>query len=291
AGNACKFALLMAGIYIHIPFCKQACHYCDFHFSTNTTIREALVHALAAELRMQKDYLDGEAVETIYFGGGTPSILPIDELAFLLGQVRDTFTVTAGAEVTLEANPDDLSAEYLRNLYAIGFNRLSIGIQSFDDRVLRFLNRAHTAIAATTAVAEACRAGFNNMSIDLIFAIPDVSAEEWKRNIHQALALGPEHISAYGLTIEARTVFGNWMAKGRLRPVDEALAAHQLEMLMDELRTAGFHQYEISNFARPGYESRHNSSYWKGRRYLGIGPGAHSYDLVSRQYNVHNNHD
>lgn len=285
-----SLAGVMAGIYLHIPFCKQACHYCDFHFSTNTDLRQDLVRALADELGMQAHYLDGATVETIYFGGGTPSLLPAADLEFLLAEIVRLFPVHAGAEVTLEANPDDLSPDYLGQLRRVGVNRLSIGIQSFDDAVLKFLNRAHTAASAVESVVDARRAGFENISIDLIFAIPHLTTADWKRNIARAVALDPQHISAYGLTIEPRTVFGNWARTGRLAPVEESLAALQLEVLMDELQAAGFHQYEISNFARPGYTSRHNSSYWKGAPYLGVGPGAHSYNLVSRQSNVRNNH-
>jgi oxygen-independent coproporphyrinogen-3 oxidase len=280
----------MAGIYIHIPFCKQACHYCDFHFSTNTTLREKLVDSLIAELRMQRLYLKGESIQTLYFGGGTPSLLPAGELSGLIQCVNEVFSLAPNAEITLEANPDDMSPAYLEALRELGINRLSVGIQSFDDRVLNFLNRAHSASSAVSAVAHAREAGFENISIDLIFAIPDMTNDEWITNIQKALALQPDHISAYSLTIEPKTVFGNWSRNGRLHPVDDTLAAGQLEMLMDELVAAGFRQYEISNFARPGYESRHNSSYWKGTHYLGIGPGAHSFDGESRQANVRNNH-
>lgn len=280
----------MAGIYIHIPFCKQACHYCDFHFSTSTAMRQELLGAMADEISLQRHYLGGEKVETIYFGGGTPSLLGAEELNMLLRPVHELFVVASDAEVTLEANPDDLTASRLTELRQLGINRLSIGIQSFQDSILKFLNRAHDAGAAVQCVEQARRAGFQNISIDLIYAIPGQSEDAWQANIDAALKLAPEHISSYSLTIEEKTAFGRWAAQGRLRAVDDDLAARQLEMLVATLELAGYEQYEVSNFSRPGYQSRHNSSYWKQQRYLGIGPSAHSYDKQTRQYNVSNNH-
>ncbi|MBT1699832.1 radical SAM family heme chaperone HemW [Fulvivirgaceae bacterium PWU4] len=280
----------MAGIYIHIPFCKQACHYCDFHFSTSTAIRQELLNAMSDELLLQRHYLYGEKVETIYFGGGTPSLLGADELNLLLKPVNTLFTVAPDAEVTLEANPDDLTPSRLAELRQLGINRLSIGIQSFQDSVLKFLNRAHDATAAMQCVGQARQAGFQNISIDLIYAIPGQADEAWQANIDAALKLAPEHISSYSLTIEEKTAFGRWAAQGKLKAADDDLAAKQLEMLVATLEREGYEQYEVSNFSKPGYQSRHNSSYWKQQRYLGIGPSAHSYDKVSRQYNVSNNH-
>lgn len=280
----------MAGIYLHIPFCKQACYYCDFHFSTNTGIRTDLVRAMGEEILLQQNYLRGEIIDTIYFGGGTPSLLEPGELELLLGLIYKTHRVREAAEVTLEANPDDLSTEKLKDIRSIGINRLSIGIQSFDDRILHYLNRVHLAEAAIRAVRDAQATGFDNISIDLIYAIPGLSSENWKWNIDRAIALQPQHISAYTLTIEDKTTFGKWLAKGKLQPVDEPLAAGQQEMLTASLSLAGYRQYEISNFALPGFESRHNSGYWKGDKYLGIGPSAHSYDQESRQHNIENNH-
>lgn len=280
----------MAGIYLHIPFCRQACHYCDFHFSTNIEIKTELIRAMGEEISLQREYLNSEEVQTIYFGGGTPSLLTSAEIEFLLESIRNTFIVTRNPEITLEANPDDLTEEKLRALKSIGINRLSIGIQSFDDEILRYLNRAHRADAAIRSVESAQAAGFTNISLDLIYAIPGLSPEAWKRNIARALEFQPQHISAYTLTIEEKTVFGNWMAKGKLTPVDEAFAAEQMEILVSALTSKGFRQYEISNFALPGFESRHNSNYWNGGKYLGIGPSAHSYNGRSRQHNMANNH-
>lgn len=280
----------MAGIYLHIPFCKQACHYCDFHFSTNTEIRKDLVHAMGEEILLQRNYLGGEALETIYFGGGTPSLLNKDELESLLSTIYQTHAILAGAEVTLEANPDDLSPVKLMELRSLGINRLSIGIQSFDNDVLKYLNRIHSADTAIHSVELALEAGFDNISIDLIYAIPGLTTQAWKKNISRAVQLKPQHISAYTLTIEEKTAFGRRFAKGKLIPVEEAIAAEQLEILMTDLGEAGYKQYEISNFARPGYESRHNSAYWKGVKYVGIGPSAHSYNQATRQFNISNNY-
>jgi oxygen-independent coproporphyrinogen III oxidase len=280
----------MAGIYLHIPFCKQACHYCDFHFSTNTEIKGELIRAMVDEIALQKNYLRAETVNTIYFGGGTPSLLETKEIGLLLEAIHKTHTVSHGAEITIETNPDDLTEKKLNELKALELNRLSIGIQSFDDHILRYLNRLHSSYTAIQAVGSARKAGFDNITIDLIYAIPGLNDDGWRKNIQQALQLQPEHISAYTLTIEEKTAFGNWFAKGSLVPVDESSAAEQLESLMEQLSAAGYRQYEISNFARPGFESRHNTNYWKGGKYLGVGPGAHSYNQKSRQHNVANNH-
>jgi oxygen-independent coproporphyrinogen-3 oxidase len=279
----------MAGIYLHIPFCKQACYYCDFHFSTNLSTKRELVEAIARELTLQKDYVNGERINTIYFGGGTPSMLDAEELELLFTTIRKNFSVNEAAEITLEANPDDLSLPRLRQLRSQGVNRLSIGIQSFDDKVLQFLNRAHNGQSAVTCVEEARDAGFQNISIDLIYAIPGQDDEAWKQNIVQAIRLSPEHISSYSLTIEDKTVFGRWAATGKLKVTEDDIAATQLETLVTLLEAADFAQYEVSNFARPGFESKHNSSYWKQERYLGVGPSAHSYNESSRQYNISNN--
>ena len=280
----------MAGIYLHIPFCKQACHYCDFHFSTNIQIKAELVHAMAAEILLQRDYLKQETVDTIYFGGGTPSLLDGDEIRYLLETIYQTNRVSPNPEITLEANPDDLTHAKLAELKSVGINRLSIGIQSFDDRILLFLNRAHSSHQGIDCVRLAREAGFNNISIDLIYAIPGLSPDDWRGNIERALQLQPQHISAYTLTIEDKTAFGRWLAQGKLTPVDESSSAEQMEMLVSALGSHGYRQYEISNFAIPGFESRHNSNYWKGEKYLGVGPSAHSYDQHSRQHNVANNH-
>jgi oxygen-independent coproporphyrinogen-3 oxidase len=279
----------MAGIYLHVPFCRQACHYCDFHFSTNREGKAEMMKSMVDEILLRKDYLAGENVKTIYFGGGTPSLLEPRDLDLLLGAISSAHPVSPEAEITLEANPDDLTIALLKDFRSMGINRISIGIQSFDDRILRYLNRVHDARMAIDAVEFSRTAGFDNFSIDLIYAIPGLTQEGWEKSLSRALALNPPHISAYTLTIEEKTAFGNWLAKGRLQPVDDTLAAEQLQMLMDVLSANEYTQYEISNFARPGFESRHNSSYWQGEKYLGIGPSAHSYDQHSRQFNIANN--
>lgn len=289
-GNARKFAPDMAGIYLHIPFCRQACHYCDFHFSTNAAIQPQLVEAMAKEIVLRTDYLEGKPLETVYFGGGTPSLLEAKELELLMSTLRDTHNLLPESEITLEANPDDITVDKLQAWRSLGINRLSIGIQSFDDLVLKYLNRVHCSATATRSIERARAAGFENFSIDMMYAIPGQRIEDWEENLNQAVALNPPHISAYTLTIEEKTVFGSWTARGKMKAVDERAAAEQLETLMEKLSTAGYRQYEISNFAYPGYESRHNSSYWSGLPYLGIGPSAHSYNLETRQFNVASNH-
>src|SRR5258708_9284538 len=280
----------MAGIYLHIPYCKQACYYCDFHFSTQQDSKTQLVQALSLELALQKNYLGNEVVETIYLGGGTPSLLNEKELGEIFHSIHKHFAVTDNAEITLEANPDDLSLENLQAIRKVGVNRLSIGIQSFENDILKFLNRAHSAREAADCVTHARNAGFSNISIDLIYAIPGQTSELWMKNIEQAIALSPEHISSYSLTIEEKTVFGNWFKKGKLKIESDEAAASQMEILMDLLGRAGYEHYEISNFCRPNFYSRHNSSYWKQKKYLGIGPSAHSYNGSSRQYNIRNNY-
>ncbi|MDH4090166.1 MAG: radical SAM family heme chaperone HemW [Cyclobacteriaceae bacterium] len=281
----------MAGIYVHIPFCKQACYYCDFHFSTSLALRDKILLAIANEIGLQRAYLKEEdEIQTIYFGGGTPSILSGKEIRFILDTIYDTFLVSPDAEVTLEANPDDLSTEKLRELKNTGINRLSIGIQSFDDVILKSLNRAHDSQLAKSCVNNAYEIGFQNISIDLIYAIPQQDHALWNKNIEMALALRPQHISSYALTIEEKTVFGRWAAKGKIETVDDDFAASQLQILVDRLEIESYEQYEISNFSKPGFHSRHNSNYWKDKAYLGVGPSAHSYNRVSRQYNVLNNY-
>ncbi len=279
----------MSGIYLHIPFCKQACHYCDFHFSTNATHKHDMVQMLAKEITLQKGYLK-DTVETIYFGGGTPSLLSAGEIAILLETIAQTFSVEPQAEITLEANPDDLRvASFLTDVKATGVNRLSIGIQSFHEPHLRYLNRAHTAEDALNVVQRAKKAGFANLTIDLIYGIPAEDHHIWERDLAQALALHIPHISAYCLTIEERTVFGNWLKKGKIKAVEEEFAAQQFEYLVETLAQNDYEQYEISNFARAGAYSRHNRNYWRQVPYLGIGPGAHSFNGTSRQFNVRNN--
>ena len=279
----------MAGIYLHIPFCKQACFYCDFHFSTNLKPKKELLQALHKEIDLQQHYLQGETVETIYFGGGTPSLLETEEIRSLLDHLKGLFQVVKEAEVSLEANPDDLTAEKLAGLKQAGINRLSIGIQTFAEPVLQGLNRAHTAAQAHACVPLARAAGFNNISIDLMYGLPGQTVQLWQQDLELALALRPEHISAYNLTIEPQTAFGKWVKKGQLKPPGEEVGEEHYHMLTQALSAAGYEHYEVSNFCLPGFHSRHNTSYWLQKRYLGLGPGAHSYNLQARHYNVSNN--
>ena len=275
-------------LYLHIPFCRQACHYCDFHFSTNLSQKSALVDALCAEIRLQKAYLPNQELETIYFGGGTPSLLTERELEQIFAAIYSQFSVSPTAEITLEANPDDLSAATL-TLLSRYVNRLSIGIQTFDETALRWMNRAHTAVEAETCVGLAREAGFDNMSVDLIYGIPYRDASRWQTDLQKILALDVPHLSAYALTIEPDTAFGRWQQKGKLPAIDEDLAADQFEELVKTLKKSSYTHYEISNFAKSGQYARHNTAYWQRKPYLGIGPSAHSYNGSSRQHNVANN--
>ncbi len=245
---------------------------------------------MVREVALQQAYLAGETIGTIYFGGGTPSLLSTTHIEKLIQAVKEYFSISETPEITLEANPDDLTEKKLDDLYQHGINRLSIGIQSFDNAVLKFLHRAHTATAATDCMSMARASGFKNISIDLIYAIPDQHDELWRKNINQAINLHPEHVSAYALTIEPKTVFGKWAANGKLSLTDDDRAAVQLDMLVDRLADNGYEQYEVSNFSKPGFQSQHNSSYWKQEKYVGIGPSAHSYNGTSRQFNISNNY-
>ena len=278
----------MAGIYIHIPFCKQACHYCDFHFSTSVQNKTQLLEALVQEIQLrQKDWQD-EPIETIYFGGGTPSVLTVEELHFLLDAVYANFQVIAVPEITLEANPDDLSPEYLLALSKTKINRLSIGIQSFFDADLQLMNRAHNAEQAKQSLSFATQY-FDNITLDLIYGMPNMTNDQWLQNIETALSYGIPHISCYALTVEPKTALHSYIQKGQMPPLDEALAAEHFKLLVKLLEANGFVHYEFSNFGKPNYFSQNNSSYWLGKKYLGIGPSAHSFDGQSRSWNVSNN--
>ena len=280
----------MPGLYLHIPFCKQACHYCDFHFSTSLALKSQFVAALTQEMALRRHYLGPRpTLETIYFGGGTPSLLTADELAQIFAAIHWHFDVAPQAEITLEANPDDLSAAKLAELKAVGINRLSIGLQSFHEPHLRRMNRAHSAEESTTAVRRAQDAGFENLSIDLIYGIPAPGHHIWEVDLANALALQVPHISAYALTVEPGTVFGHQLKKGQFAPPPDEFVAAQFETLLRELRAQGYEQYEISNFCQPGRASRHNANYWRGVPYLGLGPSAHSFDGQNRQFTLANN--
>ena len=278
----------MAGIYFHIPFCRKACTYCDFHFSTSLAQPDALMKAMHQELVMRSAEIQGQ-VATIYFGGGTPSLIEPREIGGLLDQGRALFNVQADAEVTLEANPDDITAERLAAWKEIGITRLSLGTQSFREERLRFMGRAHTAAQALRSIDLIAKAGFASWTIDLIYGLPEMTLAEWDEQLTIALDHGMPHLSAYCLTVEAKTALAHQVTKGTVRmPGDDAQSA-QFDRLMERMEDAGLVHYEISNFGRPGHFSRHNTSYWEGIPYLGIGPSAHSYDRRTRRWNVANN--
>jgi len=279
----------MSGIYIHIPFCKQACHYCDFHFSTSLQNKNTFLLALKKEIELRKDYLIGNKISTIYFGGGTPSLLSLKEISDIFDSLTNYFSIDADAEITLEANPDDLTKEKIKELKRTPINRLSIGIQSFFDEDLKLMNRVHDSAEAKASVKFAQEAGFKNITIDLIYGIPTLTNENWKKNIATAFSLNVQHISAYCLTVEPKTAFADFVKKGKIKNVDEQKSAEHFEIMIAEMKINGFYQYEISNFCKEGFYSRHNSSYWKQEHYLGLGPSAHSFDGVSRQWNIANN--
>jgi oxygen-independent coproporphyrinogen III oxidase len=279
----------MSGIYFHIPFCRKACHYCDFHFSTQLGAKERMVAALINEVNLGKGFITEKTVETIYFGGGTPSVLSAVEITSLIAAVRTNFDVVAEPEITLEANPDDLTAEYLAELKRAGINRLSIGIQSFFDDDLERMNRSHNAEQAKNCVQLAHAAGISNITIDLIYGMPHMDENKWRQNLLYAMELPVHHISSYCLTVEKRTALHHKVKQGELPDVDEDMALKHFEILMEETAKKGFEHYEISNFALPGFRSRHNSSYWWGKQYLGVGPSAHSFNGTTRRWNFANN--
>lgn len=279
----------MAGIYLHIPFCKQACHYCNFHFSTSLKQKDALLDALIDEIRLQKDYLQGQPLNSIYLGGGTPSLLSADELARLFEVIYQLHTVVDKAEITLEANPDDLNKQTLKALRQTPINRLSIGIQSFSGADLAFMNRAHNATEAEACIDLALDQGFSDLSVDLIYGTPTMDDRQWEANMEKVFAKKIPHLSCYCLTVEPQTALDYFVKQGKAKPVDEEQAARQFEMLIKRAKGAGYDHYEISNFAQPGHYAQHNSNYWLSENYLGVGPSAHSFNGHSRQWNVANN--
>jgi oxygen-independent coproporphyrinogen-3 oxidase len=279
----------MAGIYLHIPFCKQACHYCNFHFSTSLKYKSDMVAAIVQELEMQKNYLGNAPLDSVYFGGGTPSLLSGEDLDLIFAKINELYVLSPKAEITLEANPDDLTNEKLEIFKNSPINRLSIGIQSFSDADLKYMNRAHNADEAANCIQRAQFYGFTNLTVDLIYGTPTMNDAQWQENIEQVLALDVPHISCYALTVEPKTALEHFIKKGKSKPVDEEQTARQFEYLTARLKKAGFEHYEISNFAKPGMYARHNSNYWSGQNYLGVGPSAHSFNGKSRQWNVANN--
>ena len=278
----------MAGIYIHIPFCRKACHYCNFHFSTTHHQIEPMMAAIEKEAVLQKDYLS-EPIETIYFGGGTPSLLSIHQLQKVMDILQSEYQIAVNAEITIETNPDDFEEEKLEAWKKMGINRLSIGIQSFFEADLQWMNRAHNAAQADSCIRMAKDAGFDNITIDLIYGTPTLTDEAWKENVDKALSLGIDHISCYALTVEPKTGLEKMIQQKKIEAVDPDKQARHFSLLMQWLAEAGFDHYEISNFSKPGKKSKHNSNYWNGVDYLGLGPSAHSFNGRSRQWNIANN--
>ena len=293
----------MAGIYIHIPFCKQACNYCNFHFSTSLTLKDELIASLIKEIHLTATSStntnisntlinikeEKEEIETVYFGGGTPSILNITDLQLLFIALQKKFIFRPGIEITLEANPDDITPAKLILWKQAGINRLSVGIQSFIEEELVWMNRAHTATESLQCIDEIKQAGFTNFSVDLIYGSPLLSNEDWKKNVATIIEKNIPHISCYALTVEPKTALDKMIAQHKRPPVDAEKQAHQFLLLIEWLQAAGYEHYEISNFAKAGMRSKHNSSYWKGKKYYGFGPSAHSFDGIRRRWNISNN--
>ena len=278
----------LSGIYIHIPFCRQACHYCNFHFSTSLRYKNELIAALLKETDLQGENFLAGPVETIYLGGGTPSLLDTEETALLIEKIKSRFQVADGAEVTLEANPDDITGEKIAGWKASGINRLSIGVQSFFDEDLQWMNRAHNATQARESLQLAIN-NFRNITIDLIYGTPGLTNEKWKKNVDTAISMGIPHLSCYALTVEPKTPLDKLIREQKAADIDPGRQSEQFMLLMEWLAAAGYEHYEISNFAKPGFRSRHNSSYWQGKPYIGLGPSAHSFDGGARWWNVSNN--
>lgn len=279
----------MPGIYFHIPFCKQACHYCDFHFSTSLQYKDDLLAAMLKELEMRKDYLAGQSIESIYFGGGTPSLLNETEISTLIDAVGKYYPISSDVEITLEANPDDLNATKVADFRKTAINRFSIGIQSFFGEDLKWMNRAHNASEAESSIKRVQDAGFENITADLIYGFPLLSDEKWIANIQKLTAMEVPHISAYSMTVEPQTALGHFVKSGKQKPMNEGQSADQFIQLIDQLEEKGYEQYEISNFAKSETYSKHNSNYWRGVPYLGIGPSAHSFNKETRHWNISNN--
>jgi oxygen-independent coproporphyrinogen III oxidase len=279
----------MAGIYIHIPFCKQACTYCNFHFSTSLALQNDFSVALLKEIKLRVDYLNDETVETIYFGGGTPSLLPSSAIAGIMDSIYKNFAITENPEITLECNPDDLSPERLKSWKRAGINRLSVGVQSFFDEDLSWMNRAHDSKQALYSTEMVRAAGFENFSIDLIYGLPGLTDEKWSRNLHTAISVNPNHISCYALTVEPKTALYKMIRMKETEDIKPEKQAAQFLTGIEILEAAGFEHYEISSYAKPGKRSRHNSAYWQSKKYLGLGPAAHSFNGTSRQWNISNN--
>jgi oxygen-independent coproporphyrinogen-3 oxidase len=279
----------MAGIYIHIPFCKQACIYCNFHFSTNLELKSRIVNAITKEAQDRKSYLGNQLIETIYFGGGTPSLLSKKQLAQIMDAIYANYTLASHPEITIEVNPDDINSAYAKDLIDLDFNRLSIGIQSFYEEDMKYMHRAHTANQSYESISISQEQGFKTISIDLIYGIPNTSLMQWQSNLENAKTAGIQHLSCYALTVEPKTILAHQIATHQSDAPSDIHTITQFEYLIDNCTAYGFEQYEISNFSVPGFQSKHNGNYWTGVPYLGLGPSAHSYDQKSRQWNIAHN--
>ena len=277
------------GIYIHIPFCRKACHYCNFHFSTNISYIDRMVDAICREIELTTDFLTDKDLNSIYFGGGTPSVLTSDQLERIFIVLKQYYNWNEQCEITLEANPDDMNIDKMQSWLSLGINRLSVGIQSFDDEDLNFMNRSHNAAEAISCLQLARGVGFRQFSLDLIYGSPTTDMNKWQQNIEIALSLHPEHISAYSLTVEEKTALHHQVKTGKAQAPDDSLSSEQFAVLISRLNQEGYIHYEISNFAKEGHFAKHNSSYWKNKPYLGIGPSAHSYTCHLRRWNIANN--
>ncbi len=279
----------MAGIYIHIPYCKRKCTYCSFHFRISQNDKSEVLNSIRQEIKQRKDYLNGKGVRSIYFGGGTPSILSVSEIKLLIKNIYELYSVNDDTEITMECNPDDLTALKLASYKKIGINRLSIGVQSFDDCDLKFMNRSHNSKEAINSIELAKEAGFKNITVDLIYGLPNQTLKEWEKNLEIMFSLGIQHFSAYSLTIEKKTALYHLVKNKKVTVLTDKKIIAQFNLLQATAKEHGFIHYEISNFGKRGYFSKHNSSYWKGNHYLGVGPSAHSYNGNSRRWNVSSN--
>jgi len=280
----------MSGIYIHIPFCKQRCHYCDFHFSTSLKNKNELLKAIVCEMTLKSDFFKTTKIDTIYLGGGTPSLLSVDEIKVLFNALHQHFDLSQVGEITIESNPDDLNSKKIKHLKTTPINRFSIGVQSFQAQDLKYMNRAHDVKQAINSIQEVQQAGWENITIDLIYGTPTLTDQQWQENLQLIVDYNIPHLSAYGLSVEEKTPLHHAIKTGQQKPLDEKKSLKQFEILMDFMPTQGLEQYEISNFSKPGYEAKHNGSYWNEEPYLGLGPSAHSFDGKRRLWNIANNH-
>ena len=280
----------MAGIYVHIPFCSQACHYCDFHFSTSLKYKQRIINAINKELIMQKHYLESQLIQTIYFGGGTPSLIGSMSLELILETIHHNYKLMQNTEITIEANPEDINQETILSWSTMGFNRVSLGVQSFRDQDLKYMNRIHNSIQARRAIRLLQESAINNLNVDLIYGYPELDNFAWESNLDTVISLKVPHLSCYCMTIEPKTPLYDFIKKGKHKKLNSGQGNEQFLIARKKLISSGYEHYEISNFAKPGYASLHNNNYWNKTHYLGVGPSAHSFNGISRQWNIKNNH-